>query len=261
MISSRTTPRFTLVELLVVVAIIAVLAALLLPALSHARETARLSVCLSNQRQIGIAAMSYADEQMEYPQASIGFQQSFPHGTRDWVAAVFANYGAPVIENGLWSCPSKPVFGSAPASGGFNGIVATSYTYIAQGDKAHIDDDPTAEPVNSTFWVSTVGGYPGASIYLADKNPSVTGMMTDITMWVGAFSTGTGIGDFRFNHGDVQDGRNPRQNKLFGDGHAALQRLGEGLPVALDRNPASGNWQYNSYTLGSPGDAENLHWW
>ncbi len=57
-----TRPPFTLIELLVAIAIIAVLAALLLPVLSRAREIANRAVCMSNQRQIGIGASMYAEE-------------------------------------------------------------------------------------------------------------------------------------------------------------------------------------------------------
>jgi len=56
----RASKAFTLVELLLVVAVVVLLLAIILPALSHAREAARLTVCRSNHKQIVTALIAYA---------------------------------------------------------------------------------------------------------------------------------------------------------------------------------------------------------
>lgn len=64
--ASRLKRAFTLIELLVVVSIIALLIAILLPVLGSVRESARTTICASNQRQLGIAAHSFAGDNRDF---------------------------------------------------------------------------------------------------------------------------------------------------------------------------------------------------
>ena len=88
---------FTLIELLVVIAVIAILAALLLPALSQAKDAARRIACANGMRQLAVAATMYAnDNENTLPSmwdGSVGGGNS--SGTNGWI--YFANFGGPAL--------------------------------------------------------------------------------------------------------------------------------------------------------------------
>jgi prepilin-type N-terminal cleavage/methylation domain-containing protein/prepilin-type processing-associated H-X9-DG protein len=221
---------FTLIELLVVIAIIAILAAILFPVFAQAREKARSSSCLSNQKQIALSFSMYAQDYDEtYPPSfdANNLTGTGPGGIAQWEDIVKPYIKAGNV-GGILTCPSGSsrayAYSMNFALAGLSAAQAVKpadTVLTADGCQApnqanSVDKLPQTNPSfvytqkgGEQYWVpkptfSSAKGDPNAIIDPAqDKN-------TD---------DNTGVGFLRYRH-------NQGVNAAFADGHTKYVRQG-----------------------------------
>ena len=238
---SHRTRGFTLIELLVVISIIALLIAILLPALAQARQIAKDAKCLSTERQIGLAVYSYAADNDQY------LPPSWFYGKTSWallVQSYMTNRSShetlSVVEGELLTCASasieKGTVHYAP-----NYLLMPEHPFAWQyfGHPVnHLYNMDRSKRSSETLWFADaiqnkptgdsqehLGRLGGGIAYAGNHyfNPSDTDNNAPIAHGPNADSPAFGY-DVRWRHGaggQEQGGPAGYLNVLYLDGHAA----------------------------------------
>lgn len=255
---NRTQKAFTLIELLVVIAIIAILAAILFPVFAQARAKARQSSCLNNVKQIGLAAMQYAQD---FDEALVpswigysGWGDGHP-GDQRWQDLLWVYAKSEAIFN----CPDDPKLepGSGYTEGSRYRRTPPPGDPLHDANKFNSATSPGSYGMNNTYWDGTDGVSAPAYGVGTWPNPGIrtmndVGRPADTLYFVDWLAQGIGdldggswwpiMGEVAWpnkNHPQVRiiPGKNPPQlheiqarhsggvNVAFVDGHAKWYRL------------------------------------
>ncbi len=252
---------FTLVELLVTIAIIAILAALLLPALGRAKAKASQVTCLNNLRQLATAGMLYADEQNDaLPPNGYGSANTLA-GNRLWIVGdehldprAFTNTDYILNPNLAAFAPYLPSVGV--------------YKCPADRGSVIIDGQPHRRLRNYSLnsyvgWVDWLPSFNNAKYWtfqkaadLAISNTSETLLFLDVSpgnICYSAFVIRIGSGGHFYHLPGTQHARSGTVS--FADGHAATHRWVEPATAKEAEVP----WIPNHWTLWLKGNRD-LAW-
>lgn len=221
------TNGFTLIELLVVIAIIAILASILFPVFARAREQARKSSCASNERQIDLAMLQYAqdyDELLPPFSHGLGYKGSMGYDGGDgmrWADMVFPY----VKSKQVFDCVSGTQRLATFPSGLWFDISTYSYGYVTPSNGA------------ADFGVASraLGEIedPVTTIVLADDGRQDTAMNTET---IGRMIPNAGdtidslagrVNGFRHTGCQPSDATAFAFNAAYADGHVKFVRLAD----------------------------------
>lgn len=199
--TDRSYHNFSLIELLVVVAIIGILTSMLLPSLQKARNEAKRAVCLNNQKQCGIALISYS---IDY--TSIMARDLLNGGVRSFWSGFLADLDYIGGDAKTYRCPSFP-----PDNGDSVALTFGINIYSQTGEN-NVKDDIQDKIGNSRYYIS----------HNRIVTPTEFVLLVDSTNGTGVtqahFAQGSGIG-----HSGPHVRHNKKANTLFMDGHAKAQ--------------------------------------